>query len=99
MRRLQTGLLHHKEESSLKTLRQDVLLRVCQQAGLFDVKNYMFYSILQYCIADLRLIKFHDPQVVSGPNSRVFLVFNVSHTLLSHHSAPYFSLEAPAMPE
>ena len=28
VRRLQTGLLHHEEESSLKTLRQDVLLSV-----------------------------------------------------------------------
>ena len=77
MRRLQTGILRHQEEASLQTLRQDILLRVCQQAGLFDVKNYMFYSILQYCIADLRLIKFHDPQVVSGPNSRVSQVCEV----------------------
>ena len=50
VRRLQTGLLHHKEESSLKTLRQDVLLRVCQQAGVFDVKNYLCNSFFRYCI-------------------------------------------------
>merc|ERR1719410_2562603 len=40
-----------------------------------------------------------NKQVVSGPNSRVSRVCEVCHTLLSHHSAPYFSLEAPAMPE
>ena len=50
-------------------------------------------------IADTRLSILHDLQVVSGPNSRVSRVCEVCHTLLSHHSAPYFSLEAPAMPE
>ena len=34
VRRLQTGILRHQEEASLQTLRQDILLRVCQQAGL-----------------------------------------------------------------
>merc|ERR1719192_2418279 len=34
-------------------------------------------------------------QVSSGPAGRVSRVCDVCHTLLSHHSAPYFSLEAP----
>jgi len=38
-------------------------------------------------------------QVSSGPAGRVSRVCDVCHTLLSHHSAPYFSLEAPALPE
>ena len=39
VRRLQTGVLRHQEEASLQTLRQDILLRVCQQAGLLDVNK------------------------------------------------------------
>ena len=50
-------------------------------------------------IADARLSILHDHQVVSGPNSRLSRVCEVCHTLLCHHSALYFSLEAPAMPE
>jgi len=36
-------------------------------------------------------------QVPSGPNGRTSRVCDVCHTLLSHHSAPYFSTEAPSM--
>ena len=35
-------------------------------------------------------------QVASGPAGRASRVCDVCHTLLSHHSAPYFSSEAPA---
>merc|ERR1719341_471395 len=36
-------------------------------------------------------------QVPSGPQGRSSRVCDVCHTLLSHHSAPYFSTEAPSM--
>jgi Rab GTPase-binding effector protein 1 len=36
-------------------------------------------------------------QVPSGPNGRTSRVCDVCHTLLSHHSAPYFSTEAPSV--
>ena len=38
-------------------------------------------------------------QVVSGPSQKTSRVCDVCHTLLSHHSAPYFSMEAPAPAE
>ena len=51
VRRLQTGILCHEEEASLKTLRQDILLGVYQKC-LFDVEKYLFNSFLRYCIVD-----------------------------------------------
>ena len=35
-------------------------------------------------------------EVISGPSQKTSRVCEVCHTLLSHHSAPYFSMEAPA---